>query len=290
MNAAALEPGASVAAARRALANAFRDAGLDSPELDARLIVGHALGLDHAGLISAGERPLTAPERENILALAARRLTHEPVAHLLGRKEFWGLELQVNADVLIPRPETETLVEAALDVLADRRTQPLRIADLGTGSGALLLALLREFPHATGFATDRSPPALEMARANARHHGLAPRATFVLGDYGLALAGSFDLVVSNPPYISTADIAGLAPDVRNYDPMLALDGGTDGLHAYRAIAADARRLVAPGGVLILEIGIGQAEDVTALLAQAGMAAIGAPRVDLAGIPRAIIAS
>jgi release factor glutamine methyltransferase len=224
-----------------------------------------------------------------VLALTARRLAHEPVAHLLGRKEFWGLELQVNADVLVPRPETETLIEAALDILKERRMQPLRIADLGTGSGALLLALLREFPNATGFATDRSAPALEVARANARHHGLTPRAAFILGDYGLALSGGFDLVVSNPPYISTADIAGLAPDVRDYDPLLALDGGTDGLQAYRAIAADARRLAAPGGVLILEIGAGQAEGVTALLAQAGMAAIGPPRADLAGIPRAIIA-
>lgn len=288
MSAPALEPGDSVAAARRALTRAFRDAGLESPELDARLLIGHALGLDHAGLISAGERPLSAPERERILALAARRLARAPVAHLVGHKEFWSLDLQVSADVLVPRPETETLVEAARDALSDRRAQPLRIADLGTGSGALLLALLREFPNAVGVATDRSPRALDIARANARRHAMADRAMFVICDFGAALAGGFDLVVSNPPYIPTAELAALAPEVRDHDPVLALDGGADGLDAYRAIAGDARRLIAPGGFLILEAGFGQAEDITALLASAGMAARRPARADLAGIPRAII--
>jgi len=288
MSAPALEPGDSVAAARRALTRAFRDAGLESPELDARLLIGHALGLDHAGLISAGERPLSAPERERILALAARRLARAPVAHLVGHKEFWSLDLQVSADVLVPRPETETLVEAARDALSDRRAQPLRIADLGTGSGALLLALLREFPNAVGVATDRSPRALDIARANARRHAMADRAMFVICDFGAALAGGFDLVVSNPPYIPTAELAALAPEVRDHDPVLALDGGADGLDAYRAIAGDARRLIAPGGFLILEAGFGQAEDITALLASAGMAARRLARADLAGIPRAII--
>lgn len=290
MNAAALELGASVADARRALGNAFREAGLESPELDARLLIGHALGLEHAALVSAAEHALTPNERQRILALAARRMNHEPVAHLLGRKGFWDIELEVNAEVLVPRPETETLIEAAIEILAARRLEPLRIADLGTGSGAIILSLLREFPNAMGHATDRSAPALAMARDNARRHGMAHRAQFVLSDYGSALEGGFDLVVSNPPYIPSADIAALAPDVRNYDPMLALDGGADGLDAYRAIAADARRLVRPGGFLILEIGIGQAEMVTALLTGAGMAATLPPRPDWAGIPRAVVAS
>jgi release factor glutamine methyltransferase len=290
VTAAALELGASVAAARRALANAFREADLDSPELDARLLIGHALGLEHAALVSAAERPLSATDRQRILALAARRLKHEPIAHLLGRKGFWDVELQVSADVLVPRPETETLIEAAIEIFAARRLEPLRVADLGTGSGAIILSLLREFPHAMGHATDCSAPALAMARDNARRHGMAHRAEFVLGDYGTALAGGFDLVVSNPPYIPSADIGQLAPDVRDYDPRLALDGGADGLDAYRAIAADARRLVRPGGFLILEIGIGQAEMVTALLTEAGMAAMLPPRPDLAGIPRAVVAS
>jgi release factor glutamine methyltransferase len=290
VSAAPLQPGITVAAVRRAVANLLRDAGNESPELESRLLIGHALDLTHAEIISGSERQLTASEAAGIDALVARRLQHEPVAHILGRKEFWGLELQVNRDVLVPRPETEAVVETALELLAGRRNNPLRIADLGTGSGALLIALLHEFQNATGVATDISATALDIAKANVWTHGFNKRAQFVRCSYGEALPGGYDLVVSNPPYIRSGDIAGLAPDVKDYDPRLALDGGLDGLDAYRAIAAGARRLVVRGGFLVLEVGAGQAEDVTALLMAAGMAPKGPPRSDMAGIPRAVAAT
>jgi release factor glutamine methyltransferase len=280
----ALRAGTSVAAARRALARAFRDAGLDSPDLDARVLVGHALGLDHTGLVAAGDRPLSAQEATALAALAARRLAREPVSRIVGNREFWGLTLAVTPAVLVPRPETETIVEHALAQVDD----PARILDLGTGSGALLLALLSECPNAFGVATDLSTPALETARANAVALGLAARAAFVRCDFGAALVGGFDLIVSNPPYIASHEIATLAPEVRDFDPRLALDGSADGLDAYRAIAADARRLLAPGGTLVLELGLDQAGAVAALLRAAGLE-VAEPVPDLAGIPRAISA-
>ena len=290
MTSALLQPASTVAAARRALANAFREANIESPDLDARLLVGHALGVEHARLVSEGERQLTPSEIKQIESFAARRLAREPVAHMLGRKEFWGIMFHVSADVLVPRPETETIVEAAMELLAKRRHDPLRIADLGTGSGALLVALLHEFQNATGIGTDISQPALDIARANAWTHGLNKRSDFIACSYGSALPGNYDLVVSNPPYIPSGDIAGLEPDVRNYDPTLALDGGADGLNAYRAIAADARRLVVPGGLMVLEVGIGQADAVGTLLRDAKMLPQDAARPDMAGIPRAVVAT
>jgi release factor glutamine methyltransferase len=278
---------ATVGEARRAAAAALRRKGLDTPDLDARLLVGHALGLDHAGLVSAGERPLTRAEAERLDAALARRLAREPVARILGVKEFWSLSLAVSPDVLVPRPETETVVEAALAAVA--RDRALRIADLGTGSGAILLALLAELPAADGIGTDRSVAALSVARRNAQRLGLAARACFVACDYGDAIAGACDLVVSNPPYIATADITPLAPEVREFDPHLALDGGADGLAAYRTIAADAARLLAPGGWLAVEVGAGQAEPVAALFRRNGLILPAPPRHDLAGHPRVVVA-
>jgi release factor glutamine methyltransferase len=272
------------------LAQSFRTHGLDSADLDARLLVGHALGLDHAALVSEAERTLTADEADAVAAVMARRLARQPVARIVGTKEFWGLSLTLNADTLVPRPETETVVEAALAALDHRgsRARPLRVADLGTGSGALLLALLSELPGAHGIGTDVSPEALVGARANARVHGMAERAAFVACDFGTALHGPFDLVVSNPPYVRHGDIATLDPEVRLFDPRRALDGGPDGFDAYRAIAHDARRLISPGGVLVLELGAGALTAVTALLADAGLQDIQS-RDDLAGTPRALLA-
>ena len=282
-----LTAGITIAAARRWLAQSFRGRGLDAPELDARLLVAHALKLDHAALMAQGERILTAGEADAVAAVAARRLAREPVARILGRKEFWGLELRVNAATLVPRPETETVVEAVLAAIDRDRARPaLRVADLGTGSGALLLALLAELPAAHGVGTDVSLAALGCARANAEALGFAARASFVACDYGAALHGWFDLVVSNPPYVAHDAIATLAPEVRDFDPYGALDGGPDGLAAYRAIAADARRLLSPNGILVLELGAGQLGAVTALLAASGLAA-GSPRHDLAGVARAL---
>jgi release factor glutamine methyltransferase len=279
-----------IAAMRRDLAARFRTGGIDSPDLDARLLVGHALGLDHAGLVRDGERALGRADVVGIEALAARRLAGEPVARITGVKEFWGLPFQVTPAVLVPRPDTETVVETAL-ALIDRdgaRTRRLRIADLGTGSGAILIALLHELPDAWGVGTDCDTAALATARANASRLGVAARASFVACDFGAALAGGADLIVANPPYIATDEIAALAPEVRDFDPRGALDGGPDGLGAYRAIAADAGRLLAPGAHVVMEIGAGQADAVSALAAAAGLGSI-AVAPDLAGIGRVVSA-
>ncbi|MGZ8371910.1 MAG: peptide chain release factor N(5)-glutamine methyltransferase [Rhodoplanes sp.] len=280
----------TIAARRRALAQAFRAAGLDSPALDARLLIGHALGLDHAELAAAAERALAPEEIASIDRLAARRLAREPVARIIGMKEFWGLPLAVTPAVLVPRPESETVVEAALAALGGRaaRKRALRIADLGTGSGALLLALLTELPLAYGVGTDRDPRALATARDNAERLGLGGRAGFVVGDYGTALAGGFDLVIANPPYVRTGDIESLAPEVRDFDPLCALDGGLDGLAAYRAIAADARRLLARSAPLLVEVGAGQAGEVADLL-QCGELRVESVARDLGGTARAVTA-
>ncbi len=282
--------GARIAGIRRAVARRFRDAELDTPDLDARLLVGHVLGLDHAGLMRESERPLDPRALAGIDALAARRLAGEPVARILGVKEFWGLPFAVTPAVLVPRPETETVVETALARLdaAGARERPLRIADLGTGSGAILVALLHELPQAFGIGTDCSVAAIETARENALRLGVAPRTAFVACNFGAALAGGFDLIVTNPPYIATAEIATLAREVRDFDPVAALDGGTDGLAAYRTILADAGRLLAPGALAVMEVGAGQSNAVSALAGAAGLTAI-AVTPDLAGIPRVVSA-
>jgi release factor glutamine methyltransferase len=279
----------TAAEVRRALAAKFQAAGLDSPVLDSRILVGHALGLDHAALAAAATRRLGTGEESAIATLANRRLAGEPVARILGYKEFWSLPLRIDAATLVPRPETETVVEAALAAIdaGGPRSRKLRIADLGTGSGALILALLSELPNAFGIATDTSTKALVVARDNARRLAQT-RAKFVACDMAAALRGPFDVIVSNPPYIASGDIATLAPDVRDFDPHLALDGGADGLDFYRAIAAAAPALLAPAGVLVVELGIGQAEPVAHLFAAVGLAPP-PPRPDLNGTPRALVA-
>jgi len=281
----------TIAAARQALTEKFRQAGIDSADADARLLISHALGIDRAALIASGERALNTEEMTAIDSLAERRLKREPVARIFGCKEFWSLSLHISQSVLVPRPETETVIEAALDyiVRGGLRAESLRILDIGTGSGALLLALLSELPNAFGTGTDISTPALGVARVNAERHALAPRCTFATCNIADGLPGPFDLIVSNPPYIAHNDIATLAPEVRDYDPVLALDGGSDGLNGYRAIAHDARRLLAPGGRLIVELGAGQETAVRALFTNAGLT-VGAARKDLAGISRALSAS
>jgi release factor glutamine methyltransferase len=281
-----MERGVSIAAARRHVAEAFRRRGIESPELDARVLIGHALGLDHAAMASAANRVLTADDVAAISALAARRLAHEPVARILGVKEFWSLEFHLSPATLVPRPDTEAVVEAALKAVEARKNSILRIADLGTGSGALLLALLSELPNATGIGTDISLPALRTARENAARLGLAARTHFVACDFGAALNAKFDLVVSNPPYIARGDIARLAPEVREHDPIRALDGGVDGLDYYRTIAMQARDVLARDGTLVVELGAGQGLAVAALLRDGGIVAVGMED-DLSGHPRAL---
>jgi release factor glutamine methyltransferase len=282
-------PALTVAAARRLWAEKFRAGGIDSPELDARLLVGHALALDHTALVAAGRRHLGAVEQRAIAGLGERRLAHEPVARIVGVKDFWSLPLRVNAATLVPRPETETVVEATLAAIDGLgwRQRPLRVADLGTGCGAILLALLSELPNAFGIGSDTSALALIMARDNARRLRLT-RAAYVACDLSAALRGPFDVIVSNPPYIASGDIAKLAPEVRLFDPRAALDGGRDGLDFYRAIAATAPALLAPDGVIVVELGAGQDQPVAAIFAAAGLAP-SPPRPDLSGVLRVLVA-
>lgn len=283
-----LKDGASVSEAISLLAQAFHTAGIEAADVDGRLLVGHALHLDRARLIAQSDRILEAREINVISALAARRLKREPVSRILGQKEFWSIALAITPDVLVPRPETETVVEGALDfvVRGGLRMEKLRILDIGTGSGALLLALLRELPNATGTGTDISTGALKVARENAARCGVEGRCTFVVCDIASVVEGPFDLLVSNPPYIAHDEITSLAPEVKNYDPTVALDGGDDGLAAYRAIAADAKRLLAPGARMFVELGAGQEAAVRDLFTNVGLIA-GIARTDLAGIPRVL---
>ena len=280
--------GMTVAQARRAVTQQFRAADLESPELDARVLIGHALGLDHADLIAAAARTLATADAAQVEGLARRRLAGEPVARITGTREFWGLPFIVTADVLVPRPETETVVETALALTGPDRTAAPRILDIATGSGAILLALLSELPNAQGAGSDIDQAALGVARRNATLLGVADRAEFIASNYAAAIGGRFDLVVSNPPYIASSEIATLAREVREHDPRHALDGGTDGLSAYRAIVADAVRLLAPGGHLVLEIGQGQENDVAQLLTDLELVPVGEPRRDLAGITRVLV--
>ncbi|QDL99367.1 peptide chain release factor N(5)-glutamine methyltransferase [Rhodopseudomonas palustris] len=277
----------TITSARRRLARQFQDAALEFAALDARLLVGEVTGLDLTGLLVQAERPLTKDESERLRTFAARRLAGEPVARILGVREFWGLPFELSADTLVPRPDTETVVDAALAVLGERDAPAPRILDIGTGSGAILLALLSELPGAGGVATDISLGALRTARRNAERLGLAGRARFVACDYASALRGPFDLIVSNPPYIPVTEIAELDREVREHDPRRALDGGADGLDAYRKIIPESAGLLQPDGALVVEIGQGQETDVSALMQAAGLTVSDPFRADLSGIFRAV---
>ena len=215
-----------------------------------------------------------------------RRAAGEPLSRIVGKREFWGLSFAISPHVLDPRPETETIVEAALSILSDRREDPLHILDLGVGSGALLCALLTEFGAARGIGVDISADAADVARGNLQACGLSLRAEIRVGDWTSGLEGRFDLIVSNPPYIPTADLAGLPREVRDFDPWLALDGGIDGLAAYRRIMPESRLLLAPGGWLLAELGAGQAAEVTAIAKQCGFTDVRTYQ-DLAGVDRVV---
>jgi release factor glutamine methyltransferase len=245
----------------------LEEAGIDAPVIDARLLLEAATGASRTDIVTDPYRPLSPAEAEALEAYLKRRASREPVSHILGKKGFWTVELKVTRDVLTPRPDTETLVNAVLKSLpAD---QPMRILDLGAGSGAILLALLAERPFWSGVGVDVSEPALEVARENGALLKLDDRAVFV---HGLWAEGqpdqAFDAVVSNPPYIPTADIDDLDPEVSVHEPRLALDGGIDGLDAYRVLAPQVMRVLKPGGVFALEIGHDQGHAVEALMNQA----------------------
>jgi release factor glutamine methyltransferase len=259
-------------------------AGIDTPVFDARLLLEAGAGVSRLDIVTDPRRPLTDEQVAAVDNLVQRREAREPVGHIVGHKHFWTLELFVNPAVLIPRPETELLVEVALQSLAP--DAPARVLDLGTGSGAILLAVLAERKSATGVGVDVSDGAIAVAQANADALGLFDRVELKHGGWDAALGETFDLVLSNPPYIPTNDIDGLAPEVARFEPRLALDGGEDGLDAYRAICSRLPRLLKPGGVFALEVGQGQAEAVIVLAEAAGLSTE-PPRRDLAGIPRVV---
>ena len=276
-----------IAATLRAATRRLRAAGVPDPEVDARLLLLAATGFDRVALIRDPDTVVTAAAAETLEGWLARRAAREPVSRILGTRDFWGLTLAVTPDVLDPRPDTETLVAAVLDALPSRRDAPLRLLDLGTGSGAILCALLTELPAATGWAVDRSAAACAVARRNLDAHGLGGRSLVLQGDWAAALApGRFDAVLSNPPYIESAVIPELDRDVREHDPLSALDGGPDGLAAYRVLAADLPRLLVPGGIGAFEVGQGQDGAVTGLLRAARLDGV-TVRPDLAGIGRVV---
>ncbi len=263
----------------------LRAAGIDGARVDARALLAHLLGVEPMSLFSRPERPLAADEIGAYEALVARRCEREPLAHILGGREFWSLPFRVTADTLDPRPDTELVVETTLELLGERDA-PWRLLDLGTGTGCILLALLSELPRATGLGIDRSPGACAVAADNARRLGLAERAEIRQGEWGAGLDGCFDAIVSNPPYIPDDEVPGLQPEVSRFEPRAALCGGRDGLDCYRALAPQVARLLTPGGVAVFEVGAGQAPAVSAILLSSGLA-FGGVRHDLAGIERCV---
>lgn len=260
----------------------FRERGIEGGRLDAELLLSDTLKLDRVGLYLNYDRPLSALELETFRAAVGRRAKREPLQYIRGEAEFWSLPFTVSPAVLIPRPDTEVLVEEALK----RISGTCRVLDVGTGSGAIAIAIADERPEAKVEAVDLSPEALTVARGNAERNGVADRVALRQGDLRQLTGADYDLVVSNPPYIPSADLAGLMPEVREFEPLLALDGGKDGLYAYRLLAAQAATLLKPGGWLLLEVGIGQAEAVAGLLQTAGLVEI-FTRADYAGVARVV---
>lgn len=261
-------------------------AGIADARREARLLLAIALGWDAARVLAYPETPIPTPAGDRLEALLIRRCAREPVSRILGHREFWSLRFELSSETLDPRPDSETLISAALASLEDR-ARPYRVLDLGTGSGCLLLALLSELPNAHGIGVDLSPGALGTARRNAAALGFAERAHFVCGNWGEGVGGKWDAILTNPPYIASGDVTDLMPEVARYEPRLALDGGPDGLAAYRVLARDIARLLAPGGVAVAEVGAGQAAAVAVIMAGAGLA-LRAVRHDLNGVDRCLV--
>jgi release factor glutamine methyltransferase len=267
-------------------AAALSKAGLDESRRRARRLVAESLGLSPAALLSRPRQGLEPGEADRVRRMLGRMIAGEPISRILGRREFWGLNFALSADTLDPRPESETVVEAVLARFADRGA-PFDFLDLGTGTGCLLLALLAEFPAAAGVGADISAGAVSTARSNAAALGLADRARFFVGDWASALSGRFAAIVANPPYIAEMALADLPPEVRCYDPQRALNGGVDGLVAYRMIAADLPALLMPDGVLAVEVGAGQGAAAAAIFEARGLMIDGIEH-DLAGVERCVV--
>ncbi len=311
-----------------ALRNAERklaEAAFDSPALDARLLFEHALKMDRSGLLSQADRALSDTELQNIETAIARRLLHEPVARIIGEREFWSLPFGLNEATLEPRPDSETLVEVAIGLFpspwggarggvrrgrfnsnfasSGKFSQPtppltppqgegdadIRILDLGTGTGCLLLSLLHELPTATGLGIDIAPRAVEQAKLNAEHLGLAPRVAFQQGNWLEGISEKFDAIISNPPYIPAGEIPVLMPEVREHDPLLALDGGDDGLNVYRHLIPQLGQFLKPQGFVIFEVGMGQANGVAELCHTSGFAGV-TKHQDFGGVERCVVAT
>jgi release factor glutamine methyltransferase len=266
----------------------FAAAGIESARADSRILVQHATGFDRAQVLARGDALLEPRAEKRLACMTRRRTRHEPVALITGMREFWSLPFRVTRSTLVPRPDSETLIETALAELPDR-TRAYRVLDLGTGSGCLLLALLSELPNATGIGVDVSASALKVAQSNAQRLKLAERSTFVASDWGAALEGRFDVVLANPPYVTDDEWTAIDRDVRLFEPRTALTAGPDGLDAYRAIAPQLGRLMAPGAIFVGEVGAGQATAAAHVLADAGLA-LNALCCDLSGIPRCLLAT
>lgn len=271
----------------------LQQAAIDEARMEARLLVAHALDLSPETVFGFPERKLDDRARRRLCEVVERRAGREPMAYITGRREFWSLDFALNAHTLIPRPDSETLIEAVLEAYPDADRER-RILDLGTGSGCLLLALLHERRRWTGLGLDRSGPALEVAAANGAALGLTARSAFERFDWtGKSLAefgmGPFDLIIANPPYIPDGDLPSLQPEVANFEPLGALLGGSEGLDAYRIIVPQLGSVLAPGGMVFLEVGKDQASAVGSILSQHGFAGIG-ERCDLGAIPRCVFAS
>jgi release factor glutamine methyltransferase len=261
-------------------------AGISDARREARLLVAEALGWDAARVLGFPEAEMTAAAGRRLGELIARRSAREPISRILGYREFWSLHFELSPETLDPRPDSETLIESALAALGERE-RVYRVLDFGTGSGCLLLALLSELPNALGTGVDRSEAALETARRNAAALGLGGRTQFVRGNWGDGLSGEWHVILTNPPYIPSQALQTLMPEVARYEPKLALDGGADGLEAYRVLAPEIARLLAPTGIAAVEVGDGQGPAVAAIMAQAGLVLHGI-RHDLSGVDRCIV--
>ncbi len=277
----------TLAALHRIARARLAEAGIVDAALDARILVEELTGTTRTDLLARPEMEFAAEIAEKLAAALERRTAGEPVHRILGAREFYGLRLSLSPDTLEPRPDTEALVDLALSFATSvcEERGACRVLDLGTGTGAIPLAILSAEPRATAVATDIAAGALETAKANAKALGLSERVEFVLSDWFGGVEGTFDLIVSNPPYIPSADIASLAAEVRSFDPLRALDGGADGLGPYRIIARDAGDHLAPGGAVMVEIGAGQGPDVAGIFAERGFRQAGSRR-DLGGHERA----
>lgn len=264
----------------------LRRAGLETARLDARLLLGYAAGITQEALMGYPERAVDGDALARYRTYIERRARHEPLAYVTGEKEFWGMTLSVTAHTLIPRPDSETLVDTVVKGVPDRDAL-LRILDLGTGSGCLLLALLKELPNAHGIGVDINPEAVAQAARNAQAVGLESRSRWQVGCWMAEVSGLFDVVVSNPPYIPAEEIAALAPEVADYEPHLALNGGTDGLSCYRQILSELGGVLSPGGIAAFEIGVGQGGAVKEIGIYAGLRFVMSAH-DLAGIERCVV--